>query len=178
MKFLSIKMDEKAKNKVLVIRLVVMLTFIFKTTFVAEGQYNSLSGISIKNMLPFVIIFYGIFSWLIYWLVSNISYNLMARSKYAPVGNDGLIAFNAPTFQANLGLLVIIRNLILGGLNFVAYRYAVSIPIIVVALPRILNIFTVIALFFMLKAYCGKGEGKELLVSMTGSMAALILLLA
>lgn len=179
MKFLTIQEDGKAKMKINIIRFLVLLTYIFAGVFLAENQYLSMNGVigSSTFMFYVTIFIYGAFTWLLFWLVSSFSYNFFSRSKYVPVNSEGICKVNKPTYIAGLSLFVAIKNLIIGGLNFVMYEYTITFAIGIALIPVILKLIILFFFFLLLKGFCGKGEGKQVLLSYTTPGILMLLLL-
>lgn len=180
MKFLTIEENDKSRAKVYLIRFAVLLSYLAGVFYTADAQYAVMSGIVEGSVLMYAmtIIVTTLISWLVYWLFSNVVYNIISRSKYFPVNESGTCAMNRPTFQAYLGLVTIIANLIRGGFNLMLFNNSITIAFGLLVLPRIISIFAVGLLFTMIYFAYGRKKFANTFTAMTIPMIILIFVLA
>lgn len=177
MNFLHIEKDVKKNTVLTVLTALFPITYIFKMWYESEMIFN-VYGIDLGNFIG-RFISYGANAFVGYLLAFGAimwAYSVFSRSKYSPIDDANNCMVNKQTFIAICYFIFCIANIVAGLLNFVAYFMPISTVFITVLLPKIVNIFALIAIFWVLYLECKKEKFKELFTAIAIPFIIMLLL--
>lgn len=167
------------ENKMLtVLKSVLPLSFVFKTWFLAELEYNQL-GIMLGEVWGRILTYLlsGVVAYVLAILAVSFSYGSFYRSKYSPCDEMSNCLISRQTYTSIAYFAIVIANILCGIFNFVACFVPISISFIIWLFPTITSLFAVVSIIVMLNIECGKGEFKQLMTAMAWPSILLLLLL-
>lgn len=161
--------NNKNKTIVRVLRIIMMLTFVYKGFLFADGTYNSNTsnglGAASSTMYAGLLIGVALSTALLGWLTTYFSFTIFSRSKYAPTRADGVVDMSYCTYHANAYISIIIANLVIGSISLIAFYNNILSALIICVISKLV-IVAMIVLFDVLIGRKFKGaDGKRFMTA-------------